>query len=124
MANTLRTQKLLETSISGSCDFLKEMKKIKKGANRRIDVPDKVGKAQNDKEVSIMFKEVYSSLYINSSTKEEFNSLKRSLSGEIIIISMLSLSSNEVCGEAVKLLLATLNKARGMIVNVSIVTLS
>ena len=63
MSNAIRARKLFEASETGSCQLLKEMKKIKGSKKEASDVPDVVGGVSVESQVVEEFRKVYSALY-------------------------------------------------------------
>ena len=63
MSNTIRAKKLLEASQLGSCQLLKEIKKVKGSKKEVNDLPEVVGGASGQAQIVEEFKNVYSALY-------------------------------------------------------------
>ena len=63
MSNTIRAIKLLEASQLGSCQLLKEIKKVKGSKKEVNDLPEVVGGASGQPQIVEEFKNVYSALY-------------------------------------------------------------
>ena len=76
MSSSLQARKLLEASEMGSCELLKEMKKIKGDKKDTSDLPDSVGGVSGELNIVEEFKKVYSALYNSSDTSEEMAVLK------------------------------------------------
>ena len=83
MFNSLRAKRLLEASEVDSCQFLKEMKKIKGSKKEEFDLPDVVGNASGELQIVEEFKKVYSALYNSSDTSEGVAMIKDKLNEEI-----------------------------------------
>ena len=79
MSSSLRARKLLRASETGSCELLKEMKKIKGGKKESNDLPDSVGGASGEHSIVEEFRKVYFALYNSSDTSEDMAVLKEEL---------------------------------------------
>ena len=79
MSSSLRARKLLQASETGSCELLKEMKKIKGGKKESNDLPDSVGGASGEHSIVEEFRKVYFALYNSSDTSEDMAVLKEEL---------------------------------------------
>ena len=100
MSNSLRARNLLEASKTGSCELLKEMKKIvgsKKGSH---DLPDSVGGATGEDEVVEEFRKVYNALYNSSGTSDDMFDLKAKIAAEISDGSVVE--ADKITGQIVK----------------------
>ena len=100
MADSIRAKRLLEASEVGSCQLLKEMKKVKGCMKGESDLPDVVGGASGESQIVEEFKNVYSALYNSSDTSEDLAKLKDILKAEISINSVFE--ADKVTGQAVK----------------------
>ena len=83
MANAIRARKLFEASETGSCELLKEMKKVKGGPKNDYLLPDTIGEAHGENEIAEAFKKVYSTLYNSSDSSQDMIGLKQSLNNAI-----------------------------------------
>ena len=98
MSSSLRARRLLEASEQGSCELLKEMKKIKGDKKSCADLPDSVGGASGEQDIVEEFRKVYFALYNSSDTSEDMAELKDELEALISGTSEADL----ITGKAVK----------------------
>ena len=82
-ASLIRAEKLFEASMAGDVDLLKEMKTIKSGSGNCEELPDSVGGADTEEDIVDKFREVYSTLYNSSGSKEGMAQLKQQVQGLI-----------------------------------------
>ena len=76
-ADKYSAEKLLEASMQGDLDLLKEMKVIRSGGGcSNAELPDTVAGANGQEEIVDKFREVYSTLYNSAETKAEMDVLK------------------------------------------------
>ena len=75
MANSSRAQKLLEASMGGTCNLFKEMKWVRCVDNEVTELPEAIGNAYGEAELSKEFMSIYSSLYNSNGTKTELEPL-------------------------------------------------
>ena len=101
MANSSRAQKLLEASMGGTCNLFKEMKRVRCVDNEVTELPEAIGNAYGEAEVSKEFMSIYSSLYNSNDTKTELEPLKHQLSVEIF--NNYSDEANKITGQIVKM---------------------
>ena len=76
MSNDIRARNLLEASLSGDINLLKEMKKINGGNKCDVNLPECVEDAVGQEGIVDKFKEVYSSLYNSAESSEAVRGIK------------------------------------------------
>ena len=99
-ADLVRAKKLFEAAETGSTDLLQEMKKIR-GGNSIAELPDNVAGANGEEEVSMKFREVYSTLYNSWGTEDEMTSIKQRVADLVQSESSIS-QVNKLTGSVVK----------------------
>ena len=82
-ADHVRAEKLFEASMLGDVNLLKEMRNIKRGRGVYEELPDSVEGATGEEEIVDKFREVYSTLYSSSESREGMEILKQHVQGLI-----------------------------------------
>ena len=102
--NQLQAENLLGASLQGDINLLKEMKKIRQGKGGSQDLPDIVGNAVGEQEISEMFRESYNNLYNSVPSGYEMDKILKSLekmdlwqSGQEIEKINVAIVKNAVC---------------------------
>ena len=76
-ADHVRAEKLFEASMLGDVNLLKEMRNIKRGRGVYEELQDSVEGATGEEEIVDKFREVYSTLYSSSESREGMEILKQ-----------------------------------------------
>ena len=100
LSEKIRASNLLDASLQGDLNLLKEMKKVKGGKKETLDLPESVEDADSPEEIVEKFREVYEELYNSADTSKAVNLLKEKLAQ---MIDNKSLSDvNKITPEVVK----------------------
>ena len=110
-ADLVRAKKLFEASLKGDLNLLKEMKAVRGGARSQAELPDTVAGANGPDEIVDKFREVYSTLYNSSGTKDEMDQLQNRVAELIRADSMDEVS--KVTGSKVKEAVTMMKPCKG-----------
>ena len=96
----IRAKKLLESSVNGDTDLIKEMKYISRGSGSQEDLPEHVAGADGQDEIVEKFREVYQTLYNSAESFTEVLEIKSKLAQLVTAESVFEVM--KITGEKVK----------------------
>ena len=96
----IRAKKLLEASVNGDTELLKEMKAISRGRGFHDDLPEHVAGADGQVEIVEKFREVYQTLYNSSGSVTEVVDIKAKLAQLVTVESVVEVK--KITGETVR----------------------
>ena len=99
-SDLFKAKRLLEASLAGDMELLREMKKIRSGGSGQAELPEKVAGAEGEAAIVEKFREVYSGLYNSAGTAPEVQVIKARLGDHINQDSMQEVM--KITGESVK----------------------
>ena len=96
----IRAKKLLESSVNGDTELIKEMKYISRGSGSQEDLPEHVAGADGQDEIVEKFREVYQTLYNSAESFTEVLEIKSKLAQLVTAESVFEVM--KITGEKVK----------------------